>query len=139
FATVPVVLGTILLLQGEVRETAVGRLLAMRPLVLTGLMSYSLYLWHQPLFAFYRLHRGGEISTAAGWILIVLVFPIAYLSWQFVEGPARRPDGPLAARTALLLFLAESIGSSMVVAHRIKVERGLPQRIPASVIRVLDT
>lgn len=138
FATVPVVLGTILLLQGEVRETAVGRLLAMRPLVLTGLMSYSLYLWHQPLFAFYRLYRGGEISTAAGWILIVLVFPIAYLSWRFVEGPARRPDGPLAARTALLLFLAGSIGSSVVVAHWIKVERGLPQRIPASVIRVLD-
>jgi len=137
-ATVPVVLGTILLLRGEIRETAVGRLLATRPLVLTGLMSYSLYLWHQPLFAFYRLHRGGEISTAAGCILILLVFPIAYLSWRFVERPARRPDGPLATRTALLLFLAVSIGSSVAVAHWIKVERGLLQRMPAPVIRVLD-
>lgn len=35
-------------------ETGAGRVLAWRPLVVIGLMSYSLYLWHQPVLAFAR-------------------------------------------------------------------------------------
>lgn len=60
-------------------------------LVSLGLISYSTYLWHQPVFALAK-HRLGDtlaLSTLAG--LVVLVFVLAYLSWKYVEHPFRNP------------------------------------------------
>lgn len=54
-----------------------------------GLVSYSAYLWHQPLFAFSR-HRSltepGELRFA---MLFVVTFILAYLSWRYIEKPFR--------------------------------------------------
>lgn len=138
FATVPVVLGTVLILLGETQATPVGKVLATRPLVLTGLMSYSLYLWHQPLFAFYRLYGSIEIPALTRCILILLVFPIAYLSWRFVERPLRRPTGPLADRRALLCLLGLGIGTLLLIGRVIILEQGFNERMPPAVLRVLS-
>ncbi|WDZ78668.1 acyltransferase family protein [Ensifer adhaerens] len=91
FTTVPVVLGTALVLAFAHSDTAVGRLLSLRPLVAIGLISYSLYLWHQPVFAFARLRAIDGIPAEGYALLIVLCFVLAYLSWRFVEQPFRKP------------------------------------------------
>lgn len=69
----------------------VGRMLAWWPLVGVGLISYSVYLWHQPVFAFVR-HASFEAPTA-GVMLVATAgsFGLAYASWRFVEQPFRRP------------------------------------------------
>lgn len=136
-ATVPIVVGTVLILLGEPQKTPVGKALTTRPLVTTGLMSYSLYLWHQPLFAFYRLHNSIDIPALTGCILILLVFPIAYLSWRFLERPLRRPNGPLASRRTLLCLLGLSIGTLILIGQVIVAERGFRERMPPAVLRVL--
>lgn len=66
-----------------------GTLLAWRPMVFIGLISYSLYLWHYPLLAFTRIATGSE-SIALMLGICLLAGMIAYLSWRFVERPARR-------------------------------------------------
>ncbi|MCI4665963.1 MAG: acyltransferase [Neomegalonema sp.] len=74
------------------RDTIVGRLLAWRPFVWIGLISYSAYLWHQPLFVAAR-ERG--VDPGEGWhgpLLIAFTFALAYLSWRFVEQPFRTPS-----------------------------------------------
>lgn len=82
-------LGAALLILCASRDTAVGGLLGSRVLVGIGLLSYSAYLWHQPLFAFAR-HRSllppGELVFGA---LAVASLGLAYLSWRFVEQPFR--------------------------------------------------
>jgi peptidoglycan/LPS O-acetylase OafA/YrhL len=89
------VLGTVLILAGAGQGNGVNRLLSLRGPVFVGLISYSLYLWHWPIFSLSTSWRGsysGPVETA-GWI--VLSFGLAMLSWRFVERPFRQ--GPAAA------------------------------------------
>ena len=87
-ALIPV-FGAMLIIIYANQETTVGRLLSTRPLVGLGLISYSLYLWHQPIFAFARIKLIDEPNQ---YLLIALSFLaafFAYISWKFVETPFR--------------------------------------------------
>ena len=68
---------------------AVARLLSHRAVVFLGLLSYSAYLWHQPLFALARLRLGPEAEGAVLAVLAVASIVLAWLSWRFVERPFR--------------------------------------------------
>ncbi len=57
--------GTALMIGGAVPGTPVQRLLATPLLVGIGLISYSAYLWHQPILAFARIRFGPLEPTAA--------------------------------------------------------------------------
>lgn len=100
WTTVPVVLGTALVLAFGRSDTVVGRLLSLKPLVAIGLISYSLYLWHQPVFAFARLRSIEDIPAEGYALLIALCFVLAYLSWRLVEQPFRKP-GRFSRRAVL--------------------------------------
>lgn len=64
-------------------------LLASPALVLVGLISYSAYLWHFPVFAFARLQFGYNDGADWGYGLIALCLLLAWLSWKWVEQPFR--------------------------------------------------
>jgi peptidoglycan/LPS O-acetylase OafA/YrhL len=84
--------GTALILLCGAPDTVTGRLLASRPLVDIGLISYSAYLWHQPLLAFARQARPEGLTTGSLVALAAASLVVAYGSWRFVEQPFRRPD-----------------------------------------------
>jgi peptidoglycan/LPS O-acetylase OafA/YrhL len=88
WALVPVV-GTSLILLFASAGTLVHRVLSLRPLVGIGLISYSAYLWHQPLLAFARLSLEAELSSLTATLLIGATFGLAYASWRWVEKPFR--------------------------------------------------
>lgn len=69
--------------------TLAGTLLGLRPLVGIGLISYSAYLWHHPLFAFTRHARPGEDSIGFMLALVPVILGLAWFSWRFVEQPFR--------------------------------------------------
>ena len=54
-----------------------------------GLISYSAYLWHQPVYAFTRQQSLWEISNLVMGFAFGLSLFLAYLSWKFVEQPFR--------------------------------------------------
>ena len=89
-------LGTMLLLLGnqphpEFKATVVSNLLAFRPLVGIGLISYSLYLWHWPIWLYVNYWFPHPIPPIPARIaLIVPSFLIAWLSWKYVETPFRK-------------------------------------------------
>jgi peptidoglycan/LPS O-acetylase OafA/YrhL len=79
-----------LLVSARDRRTTASRLLSLRPVVFTGLISYSLYLWHVPIFTF-LWHRSGSPPTAMGIVVaLVASFLTAVASWLLVEQPLRR-------------------------------------------------
>lgn len=101
------VLGTCFIILYAKQGTVVARVLAMRGPVLIGLISYSAYLWHQPLFAFARIKLGHTPAPSVMLALCAVSLGLAYLSWRFVEQPARRLPWP--ARRTVATALAGSV------------------------------
>ncbi len=82
-------MGTLLIILFANQNTTLGRFLGNKVFVSFGLISYSAYLWHQPLFAFVRhksLTEPGHIIFSA---LSILTFILAYLTWRYIETPFR--------------------------------------------------
>jgi len=83
-----------------------------------GQISYSLYLWHWPLFTFARFSKSSLVLDAGDKIaLFALTLGLSYLSWRFVEQPFRRRslaptrrDAFRIAGLASVLLLAGSAG-----------------------------
>lgn len=88
YALIPT-LGTALIIIFSTADTVVGRLLSTKSMVGIGLLSYSTYLWHQPLFAFARHRRLEDPSVALLLVLSVMSIVLAYFTWRFVEVPFR--------------------------------------------------
>ena len=81
--------GACLLIGFATPGTLVGRLLGLRPLVGIGLVSYSAYLWHFPLFAFARHAAEGRPDAVLLSGLAIASLALAAASWRFVERPFR--------------------------------------------------
>lgn len=71
------------------QHTRAARFIGNRWFVGIGLMSYSIYLWHQPLFAFARHQSPSEPGPAVFLLLSALSMVLGYFSWKFVETPFR--------------------------------------------------
>lgn len=81
--------GAALIILFATQRTLVGKLLGSKLFVGVGLISYSLYLWHQPLLALSRIRSLVELSNIWLAMLGVVTVVLAYLSWKYVEIPFR--------------------------------------------------
>ena len=117
-------LGACLLLQFATQLTVVGRLLALRPLVGVGLVSYSAYLWHFPLFAFARhaMDQRPGLPLLLGLAVTSLV--LATLSWRFVEQPFR--ERRRVPRAVVLRSAGASAGVFVLLGLACVLGKGFP-------------
>jgi peptidoglycan/LPS O-acetylase OafA/YrhL len=131
WALLPTIATAILLLACDGASTWAGAALSKPPLVGIGLISYSLYLYHWPLFAFAR-YVAGPLSGWQTAALLAASLLLAFLSWRFVERPFRGDDalltraGAFKGGAAALAILA--VGGAAGLAAQ-----GLPQRFPERV------
>ena len=102
YAFVPTI-GTGLLILCAVPKTFIHKLLSLKFIVGIGLISYSAYLWHQPLLAFAR-HRIiiSDISDLILVSLCVASLLLAWISWRFIETPFRNKK--VFNRNAILTY-----------------------------------
>lgn len=109
------VLGTCLILLHGAPDGIAGRLLTNRLTIGIGLISYSAYLWHQPLFAFARIRLLSEPGTGLMLGLCALTLVLAALQWRFVERPFRqRGAGGIGSQRQI--FAASALGGVALVA-----------------------
>ncbi|MEE9387195.1 MAG: acyltransferase family protein [Paracoccaceae bacterium] len=136
YALVPVV-GTVFIVIWGSGQTYVARLLGLPVFVGIGLISYSSYLWHQPLFAFARILMDAEPSSKTMMGLGLVSFMIGAASWRWVEQPFRLKAkgtgrGILTGRGAL--FGTSAVVGLMLIAvgSVLSYSQGWPSRMPAS-------
>jgi peptidoglycan/LPS O-acetylase OafA/YrhL len=110
-------LGTAAIILFAAPNSIIGRLLGSFPFVTIGLISYSAYLWHQPILAFARLYLFDDPKPYQVCVLIFLSLVLAKFSQRYVELPFRHPNRippkvviALAFSIGLLLFLLGLIG-----------------------------
>ena len=133
-AALPPCLGTALLIvAGRDGGCRVTDALSMRPIVWVGLISYSLYLWHWPLFVFARqLTLQGELSAPMIATCISLAFLLAAATWRWVEQPFR--DRRSMTVEPLLAWV---IGGAVVIAGvALTAANGLPGRMAPETLRL---
>lgn len=125
-AAMPVMGATLLIAS---RQGIVNRILARRPFVFIGLVSYSWYLWHWPLLSLARVCSDEDISLKTGLAIAAASFAVAVLSWKFIETPFRKSTSP--PRTLLLRYAALN-GMLLVAASSLWLSHGLPRRYRAA-------
>lgn len=106
----------------------VNAVLATKPLVWIGLISYSLYLIHWPIAAFARYSLLREATFAEGCLMLAVSIALAAVSWNYVEQPFRRRGRD---RSRQVLAFGASVPISVCAAAGLLIlSRGLPERYP---------
>jgi peptidoglycan/LPS O-acetylase OafA/YrhL len=120
YATVPV-LGTVLIILAATPVTLVGRLLSSTTIVWMGNISFSLYLWHQPILAFLRHEFGYSLRVIIVIFAVVLTFVLSWITWKYVERPFRDRSflngWSIGLLSVLLIGLFVTIGGIGIFNH----------------------
>ena len=106
----------------------VGKVLCLRPMVGIGLISYSAYLWHQPVFAFARHKSLLPPSLATMLALTVVSLLLAYASWRLVERPFR--DKRQFSRAQIFRLGALASVAFLAIGVAGNLTRGFAERYP---------
>lgn len=140
YALVPTMGASLIVLCAQ-SDTVVGRFLSLRVFVGIGLISYSAYLWHQPIFAFARHRSLDEPSAMLFLILTASSLLLAGVSWRYVEAPfrargkvSRRWIFTMAAAGLCAIFMAGIYGRGSITSEAGQslawaTKGGIPQKL----------
>ncbi|HSB86403.1 MAG TPA: acyltransferase, partial [Ilumatobacteraceae bacterium] len=101
-------------------NAAISRLIGWEPLRITGVLSYSLYLWHWPLYALLSESRTGMSGWGLFTVRVAASFAAAALSKVLVEDPVRFRAQWARGRAGLIALIAVTVAVAMfwvVVPH----------------------
>ncbi len=107
-------------------QNIVGKILGLKILVGIGLISYSSYLWHQPLLALARLRSLDNLDEQLVLLICFLSLALGYLSWKFIEAPFRNID---LVKTKTLTIALSVVALFMIILGVMGYKNnGFPQR-----------
>lgn len=116
----------------------VTQFLATRPMVSIGLISYSLYLWHWPVFVYLR-HLTARTDLEWQWSFfgILLSTVLAVVSWRFIEQPFRNRTA-MGQRTIAIFSIGGTLGLATIALIISFALKGAPFRIPEDARQIAD-
>jgi len=125
--TVPAVIGVSLIIWFSHSNEIVTRLLSTKLFVGIGLISYSLYLWHYPIFAFARITDFTQGSLLSILLLGIIIVTLSTLSYYFIERPARNKKNKFKVIISLIVI---SISFLVIFNFNVVQKDGYKHRLP---------
>jgi peptidoglycan/LPS O-acetylase OafA/YrhL len=89
FYTLSSIIGVCLIIWFSDKNEHVTKILSTKLFVNIGLISYSLYLWHYPIFSFFVKTRFVDGSIFSKLIIGTVIFITSIISYNFIERPFR--------------------------------------------------
>jgi peptidoglycan/LPS O-acetylase OafA/YrhL len=133
WAMLPIIGAAFLILSGSHSWT--NRVVLSHPiLVSVGLISYPLYLWHWPLLTYAHILEGEKVAFGIRAFLVAFAFPLAWLTYKYVEVPIR--FGSFKNKSFIYLLIAMiCVGCTGLFTFK---NNGLPSRNVSKVIHEGD-
>ena len=125
-------LGAVLLIasgKNTVQPGIINKIISHKSFVFIGLISYSLYLWHWPIFSFVH-YLGLELTGLIRLSAIIISFVMAYLSWRFIEQSIKYLNLPTFGSAMKKVMLPSFILFAVLYAV-IDDQNGFPNRFNA--------
>lgn len=114
------------------------KILTNKLIVLLGMISYSAYLWHQPILVFLRFHNLGQLSQLQKISYIPITLLISYFSWKFIETPMRdrkKINIRDLISSCILMMLVLAICAVLIIFNRGFPERfNIPKHVRKTII-----
>lgn len=124
-------LGSALIIHAGGRSWLANNVLAARPVVFVGLLSYSLYLWHWPILAAIRVYTASvHLAPMLAVAAVPLIFFVSWLSWRYVERPFRSRTAMPWARMARMLGGGSAVALALSALSIVML--GFPGRLTES-------
>ena len=125
--TVMPVFGCFLIISFSDKNEVVTRILSHKIVVSIGLISYSLYLWHYPLFSFLEILEIDGPNIFLKILIIFLSIVLSIFSYRFIELPAR--NNKRSFKKLSLILISGTLIIFFVSYSSIKSE-GFKNRVP---------
>ena len=135
FITILTVLGTAFILLSSSTNHIIKRILSIKALVWTGLISYSLYLWHFPILAFARI-KSEPLSDFDKIEAVFLTFTLSIITYFLIEKPFR--NFKFISSFVFLKLILISVVILFVTSVFIYITDGVPKRYPKTVLNLVD-
>jgi peptidoglycan/LPS O-acetylase OafA/YrhL len=126
FALLPTIGAALIIISGaQHRETLSSNLLSLAPMRYLGKISYSLYLWHWPIFVIPLIALSHPLNWPIKIGLLIAVLILSALTERFIEKPIKtgRLSGAKSSRTftialiSMALVISSALGIKYLVLH----------------------
>ena len=121
------VLGTMAVIVFANGTTLVAKILRYKMMVGIGLISYSLYLWHQPIFSFLKHLIFTKPTYFQNFSAMLLIFFISLFSWHYIERPFRNKMRFTQKNIIIYSLLIITLSSMLGLLGHYKL--GFPDRL----------
>ncbi|WP_439816265.1 acyltransferase family protein [Zavarzinia sp. CC-PAN008] len=128
-ALVPCLAAALVIWSGQASATLGRRLLSLGPVRFLGRISYSLYLWHLPIWFLWRYWSPWPLDAPTSLAVVAVCLAVATLSWRLVEEPFRRRRA-LPGRRALAPSAVAVLAAQGALGLALMLSGGWPQRLP---------
>lgn len=103
--------------------TVINSVFSNRIMVGVGVLSYSIYLWHQPLIAFSK-YIYGELTSLQNICIIVATAAMSYLTWRYVETPFRTRKHPRSFGRKSIFLMSGFATAGLFAISLFIIEKG---------------
>jgi len=130
-----VILGTAIIIYNYSNSGYINKILSSKFFVGTGLISYSLYLWHYPIFAFKQI-KSQNLSEFDKIELIFLTIILSILTYFIIEKPFR--NRKLISRKLFVTFISTFLIILILICLYIFKHNGIPQRYSSEILNLVN-
>jgi peptidoglycan/LPS O-acetylase OafA/YrhL len=121
------ILGSCLIIWFSNKDEIITKILSTKLFVGIGLISYSLYLWHYPIFALVRINEIAEDSFSINFLLVIVAI-LSIVTYYFIECPARNKKHKFNfILGSIIISLIISIGFNFNTVNKAGFKNRMPE------------